>query len=280
MHNMKIFLKDIWPIENMSEYKIHFARYNQTSQPLDVWVRDKSKWQGWQETRPGRNDFNKPNIFSLMQFYHEEDTWLFGGVFSVLARHEDRYEVELTKMGAKFIGRLKIRSPYKNRATRVRMESYYNEFEVKEILSEPYSGRTFPGFEEIDISFGELEAFIQKGRPDWSAALKSIKGVYLITDTEKDKRYVGSAYGDDGIWSRWENYIQTGHGGNVGIIQLMKDQGIDCYQEDLNIDYCRNSFRFALLERLPFNLSDSEVISREDHWKRILLTRETGLNRN
>ncbi len=35
---MPILLKDIWPIENLADYKIHFARYNQHSQPLEVWV--------------------------------------------------------------------------------------------------------------------------------------------------------------------------------------------------------------------------------------------------
>ncbi len=36
-------------------------------------VRSKEEWQGWQEYWPGRNDFNKPLIFSLMQFHYETD---------------------------------------------------------------------------------------------------------------------------------------------------------------------------------------------------------------
>jgi hypothetical protein len=83
------------------------------------------------------------------EFYHEVDAWLFGGVFRVLARHADRYEVELTGEGAGFIGRLKLRSPYRERATRVDFENHYGAFEVQEILREPYSGRAFPGFEDI-----------------------------------------------------------------------------------------------------------------------------------
>jgi hypothetical protein len=34
-------------------------------------VRDKREWQGWQEYRPAPDDFNRPFIFSLIQFYHE-----------------------------------------------------------------------------------------------------------------------------------------------------------------------------------------------------------------
>jgi hypothetical protein len=74
---MTILLEDIWNIQNLSDYKVHFARWNGDTQSLEVFVRDKREWQEWQEYRPGRNDFNRPYIFSLMQFYHEPDIWLF-----------------------------------------------------------------------------------------------------------------------------------------------------------------------------------------------------------
>jgi len=44
---------------------------------------------------------------------------------------------------------------------------------VQEILREPYSGRSFPGYEDIDISFDELETLVQNERSDWKAALES-----------------------------------------------------------------------------------------------------------
>ncbi|AWX92359.1 hypothetical protein DPM13_01420 [Paracoccus mutanolyticus] len=46
--------------------------------------------------------------------------------------------------------------------------------------------------DDIDLSFAELEALVSNSRPDWKAALESIKGIYLITDTRTGKRYVGS----------------------------------------------------------------------------------------
>jgi hypothetical protein len=235
-------------------------------------VRDKQEWQGWQEYRPKRDDFNRPLIFSLIQFYHEPDIWLFGGVFRVLRRHADRYEVELAGDGTGFLGRLKLRSSYRERATRVRFENHYPDLEVQEILREPYSGRSFPGFEDIDLSFEELEALVRNSRPDWKAALASIKGVYLISDTVSGKRYVGSAYGDQGVWSRWSDYIATGHGGNAELRALVSDP---------TLEYFRKSFRFALLESRPAPTPDAVILAREAFWKRILLSRgEHGLNRN
>lgn len=32
---MDIFLRDIWPVDNLVDFKVHFARYNQVEEPLD-----------------------------------------------------------------------------------------------------------------------------------------------------------------------------------------------------------------------------------------------------
>jgi hypothetical protein len=269
---MAILLSDIWPISAPETYKLHFARWNGENQPLEVWARDKREWQGWQEYRPARDDFNRPFIFSLIQFYHEPDTWLFGGVFRVLARHADKYEVELSAEGEGFLGRLKLRSVYRERSTRVKLENHLPRIEVQEILREPYSGRSFLGFEEIDLAFEELETLVRNSRSDWKAALSSVKGVYLISDTVTGKRYIGSAYGDQGIWSRWCSYVASGHGGNVELRALVTDP---------TLDYCRKAFRFALLEARPAPTPNEVILAREAFWKRVLFTRgEQGLNRN
>lgn len=269
---MPILLRDIWPIENLGDYKIHFARWNMHNQPLEVFARDRREWKGWQEYRPGRDDFNRPMIFSLIQFYHEQNVWLFGGIFRVVARLSDRYEVELTEIGANMIGRLKLNYLYRDRTTRPVMERHFHEFKVHEILPEPYSGRAFPGFEDIDLSFEELETLIRNERQDWHAALESAKGVYLVTDTNSGRRYVGSAYGDQGIWSRWRQYVESGHGGNVELARLVAEKGIA---------HCREHFRFALLEQRTVRTPDEAILAREAFWKRVLLTRgEKGYNRN
>ncbi|MGF9760706.1 GIY-YIG nuclease family protein [Microvirga sp. 0TCS3.31] len=269
---MKIMLSEIWPIANPVNYKVHFARWNGHNEPLEVFVRSPREWQGWQEYYPGRNDFNRQFIFALARFYREPDIWLFGGIYEVLGIWDGRYEVRLHENGSAFIGRLKLRSSYRERTTRLNFENHYSAFEVQEILREPYTGRRFPGYEDIDLSFDELEALVRNARPDWMSALESMKGVYLISDTKTGKRYVGSAYGDQGIWSRWCSYVGTGHGGNVELRALVTDP---------TLDYCRANFRFALLEHRSSRTEDRIIIERESFWKRILLTRGAlGLNRN
>ena len=272
VEDRSIYLHKIWPLDNPKDYKVHFARRCEQLEPLEVWARSQEEWKGWQESRPKKNDFNRPYIFSLARFYHEQDIWLFGGVFRVLERHHNRYSVELTDIARQFAGRLKIYSPHRGRGTRLNMENYFYDFEVTEILKEPYSGKIFPGYEKINLSFEELETVIKKDRPDWRIALKSTKGIYLITDTKTSRCYVGSAYGDSGIWSRWRTYIENGHGGNRELRSIVKSK---------TLDYCRKHYRFALLEELRTGTPDDVVLGREAFWKNVLLTRgEQGLNRN
>lgn len=269
---MPIMLQDVLPIENLHDYKIHFAVWNGNHEPLDVFTRDRREWQRWQEYRPARNDFNRQFIFALAHFYHEPGTWLFGGVYEVTDRSGEEYAVGLSDFAAPFIGRLRLRSPYKDRNIRVKMEGQYAGFEVLEILSEPFTGRAFPGYAEINLSFDEMETLVRNNRMDWKTALSNVKGVYLITDLKTEKRYVGSACGQGGVWSRWCTYATNGHGGNVELQALLKKTGLD---------YCKAHFRFALLENRSMDTADEQILSRETFWKELLLTRgERGLNRN
>lgn len=269
---MTILLEDVWRLENIESFKVHFSRWNQRHEPLDVWVNDPVEFQEWQEYRPQRDAFNRPRIFSLARFYHEPDVWLFTGIYDVLDRLPDRYVVSRASEGEAFIGRLKIHYPYRDRSVRLNFENHFAVMQVSEILREPYSGRAFPGFDAIDLSFAELEALTRNARPDWLAALTSVKGIYLITDTLTGKRYVGSAYGAEGIWSRWCGYAVSGHGGNVELRELVTDT---------SLDYCREALRFSLLEHRSSATPDEVVLAREAFWKRVLLTRgEFGHNRN
>jgi hypothetical protein len=267
-----IALSDILPIQHTDAYKIHFARWNKTGHPLDVFVRDRAAWRSWQEYRPFRNDFNRKFIFSLAQFYHETDIWLFGGIWEVMSMYPDRYEVHPREDTQRFVGRLKLHSPFRGRGARLNFEKHYHSLSVQEILKEPYTGTVFPGYDSIDISFSELEAIIKNHRPDWRAALENITGIYLITDILTRKKYVGAAFSDRGIWSRWRDYIESGHGGNAGLRELVPDQ---------TLDYYRKNFRFSLLEHRSSQTAKATLDERESFWKNVLQTRRPqGLNHN
>ena len=83
-------------------------------------------------------------------------------------------------------------------------ESMMEELEVIEILSTAYDGDEFPGYENIRLSFSQLETIIRNKRSGWLDALRNQKAVYLITDTSNGKMYVGSATAQYGmLLQRW-----------------------------------------------------------------------------
>lgn len=273
---MSISLPSILSIAEPQKYKAHLACWNQHDQPLDVFVRDREEWHSWNTWRSKKDDFNRDYIFSLIDFYPESETWLFGGIYKVLSRsgqnYSHSYVVELDAVGAELIGRLKIRMKRPGRVKAVRFERYFSEMEVSEILKEPYSGERFCGYENIAHDFHQLEAIFRASRADWRAALESVKGVYLIVDKSNGKKYVGSAYGDSGIWSRWACYIGTGHGWNDELTKVIDAEGID---------YARKNFRISLLEYRPMRADDKVLIEREGYWKEAVLSRgKHGYNKN
>ena len=278
--DLSILLSEILLIDNPKEYKVHFGTWNGTHHPLDLWVKNSANWLAWQEWRGKRARWTRRYIFSLMQMHHEGvGRYLFGGIFEVLGTDENHHEVRMADTGEQFIGRLKIDSPYRQRKSDVMLEKHYGPassypMTVAEILPTRYTGRSFPGYQTIHISFAELEGLIGNSRMDWKSPLASVKGVYLITDRSTNERYVGSAYGDAGIWSRWESYVHSGHGGNKGLRDVLGRQEGD------PIDYCRRHFQFALLEYVPADTPDDAILARENWWKQVLLSRTFGLNRN
>jgi len=272
---MDLFLPDVLPIERPDQFKLHLACWNGDEQPLETFVRSRAEWDGWNRWRGVRDDFNRPYIFSLIDFYPERDHWLFGGAYRVLSRapinNAESYTVERLEASEGLVGRLKLELKRPARAKAVNFENHYRNLKVVEIARQPYTGEAFPGYERIDIGFRMLETIFSIERPDWKAALENVKGVYLISDASNGKRYVGSAYGGTGIWSRWSCYVQTAHGYNDELTKLITQGGKE---------HARSHFRFALLEHRPMKTDDAAILEREQYWKRVLLTREYGYNKN
>lgn len=140
--------------------------------------------------------------------------------------------------------------------------------EIFEILPAGYV-KEFPGFLDFTLDFDELENLIghPESNKEWKTLLSSVAGVYLILDNRNGNQYVGSAYGQYGIWGRWATYVRTKHGGNKKLKALIKNDE-DCFKK----------FTFTILQTLPKTLTDREVIGCEKKFKIKLGTRAFGLN--
>ncbi|PRC42621.1 hypothetical protein C6A85_000000109555 [Mycobacterium sp. ITM-2017-0098] len=256
--------------------KLHCAVFDQIDQPIDVLARSWDEWLGWNRRRTTRDDFNRQFIFSMARYRHPSTHWLFGGVFEVVGRRpvpgEGSYDIELRGdlIGA-YVKRLVISFKPPGRAVRLNMENYLNHMDVVTVLEQEYAGEPFPGHDRINHSLAELEVAVKQDWHDWRGALQHMKGVYVIHDIETGKPYVGSAYGDTGIWARLSQYVDSLHGGNAGLRELVGQRGPE---------YARANLRFALLEFWSMRAADEDVLKRESYWKDVLLSRRFGLNRN
>ncbi len=127
--------------------------------------------------------------------------------------------------------------------------------EIRRDTSEPL----FPGFLDFRARLSELG----KLPTSWRIALSSVAGIYLLTNPETGKQYVGSAQGQERFWGRWEQYVASGHGGN----QRMRD--------DPSADY-----QVCVLEVASSSADASDIANMENRWKEKLLSQKFGLNAN
>jgi hypothetical protein len=266
-------LETLAPLQ-VNSMKIHLATSNGRDDPLDVYLAGNfPEWQRWQTKR----NFEQDYVLSLIKF-SGNNRWLFAGVYRTKG-HETRpaenrtlfyYELERLEEFSELEGRLIVGFQRTSRQSYLHADRWMDDMHVEEILPKRHSLADFPGFRKIDISKGELDLIVSQSLETWRTALSNIAGVYLISDTKSGKLYVGSATGAGGIWQRWCNYSSGSHGGNKEIIELLDREG----------PQHANFFRFSVLELADLHDSKEEVLSREGHWKRLLLSRTHGLNRN
>lgn len=264
--------KLIGDLNNDAVYRFHLAKKEpEGTRPLDALAKSDDEWKGWQVYYGGKRErFKKEFIVSFAQI--SGGRFLFGGIFRIRNRSKEGYDVELTDQYSEYIGRLIINYTGDNSRTTCFTPSYvFSNSEIQGIYESRYRGERFTSFEDINHDFGSLEVIVKNELPDWKAALSSVYGVYLISDKKTGKHYVGSAYGEGGIWGRWTTYIYSYHGNNVDLVELFKEK---------DVSYFKENFKFAVLEIIPMSKPETEVTSKESLWKKKLFTREFGMNKN
>jgi len=285
LSNSAIPIDILFPSLEWSDVKIHVAQKSGVTRPIDVFTRSFDNWQnGWNGNFHSNHCWNRRYIFSMIELPTQPDCWLFGGIFEVQSYRAGKsrkgkegiiYKVDLAGQGGSMIGRLVIHWVKDARAKGRKPESMLSDMRVAEILPETYAGEDFPGYANINHSYAALERLWKDSKPDWVAALTHCHGVYLITDMKTGLRYVGSAYGEEGIWSRWGNYFTSGgHAGNKLLKKLLSSK-------NNGADYARENFQITLIEQASSRDSEQYIIQREMFWKEVLLTRgKYGLNEN
>lgn len=212
-------------------------------------------------------------LFSFVRLSDNE--WLFTSASEVIEVPENTYaKVKVIEKYKPFFGRLVVNIVKGNTFARYtfNLSKYIEDSNIKEVLPSLYGGDNFPGYDKVRISYKQLDTIIKLGKRDWIAALENQKGIYLLTDKNNGKMYVGSATSDNGmLLQRWNNYIGNGHGGNRELIDLVNEKGFD---------YIKNNFDYSILENYNARVDDHIILERESWWKVTLQTRSFGYNSN
>jgi hypothetical protein len=135
-----------------------------------------------------------------------------------------------------------------------------NTISVSAILEDSALDDAMPEWDSISLSWDDLRVLPAR----WKSALAQWRGIYYIFDGSDGKSYVGSAYGSENLFRRWQNYSATGHGGN----SLLRKRD-------------PRHFTFTILQRVSPDMDPDAVIQLESSWKNRLHTRAPqGLNDN
>jgi hypothetical protein len=273
MNNQQsIMLNDILRLDNLSNVKIRFNKSNREDwNPMELFasgnMNELEKGHYWNYKRS--RSYIQGQITIGFAKLASKDQWLLFHVGKVIKDLNIRdgvgYEYESLPEYDKYLGRLIIRFENKDQNLVRKAESVIDRCYVDKILPDYFENDIFPGYENVNISWETLKRVSTKD--SWISALQNQKGVYLITDRSNGKQYVGSAYGDEMILGRWETYIKNGHGGNKGL-------------KALEFEHIKLNFSYSILEIFKSTTDDKSIIARENWWKKILLSRDFGYNKN
>lgn len=256
----------------LNDFKIHCATGSEWL-PLDAFF--DGRFEEWQEHQNKRN-FQCEKVVSLIHLRGTE--WLFAGVWAVLGSKPRKtkgktwfqYSTKEVTGLEHLVGHAVIKFDKNFRASYLKGPKYIDQLEVIELRRERMSIGDFPGFSKIRLSYSRLRVVFRQDVDTWRSALSSVSGIYVIADTKTGSLYVGSAYGDGGIWGRWSAYASTGHGGNKELRRLLRENGAE---------YASN-FQYTILEICDLMMTKEQIIERESHWKDCLLSRQFGYNEN
>ena len=180
-----------------------------------------------------------------------------------------------------FLGRLIVGKP-KDRGFYYVSNEIVDSIPVWEVTPQTFleQSETFGGYEKVCMSYKELKYVMQMS--EWWSALSNVYGVYVIADRATGKKYVGSAYGENGVAGRWNEYLNSGYDNDEKETGEYPNKKLKVLVKEKGLSYIQTNFQYALLEIFPKNETGrKKALERESYWKEILLTRgEFGYNDN
>lgn len=149
-------------------------------------------WIAWKK---GKDDLPRPKVIGFVRYYTvSQEQWIFAGAYEVNKKSNFNeikegvgYNLTPIPEYQNLYGRLVVE--YKNTTQQLKKnaENVLKDIKVVEILKKPYNGVEFEGYNNINLTFQELEVIIKNNVDEWK---------------------------------RWSDYIYSNNGGNKEMLQL------------------------------------------------------------
>lgn len=278
------FFKDIPnPLKTKVKFNMNAGDVNKRA--WDLLLDDDFGWiemNSW-KTKQSNNNLNHADyLIALAQYYpYGPEYFVFGGLYKVEKNLPEVYNAmgyTLTLMDEynEYIKRLiiKIDKPIgRDIYNRMFMNLQKLNPEIYELSPDTKMGH-FNGYQNVSLNYNEMKQIFSRNEPSWKEALSNVKGVYVITDTNNGRLYIGSASGNtDGIWQRWAGYADDKNltNGNIELEEVVSLKGKD---------YIKDNFTYSIIEIFDTKTKIDTILERESYWKKVFDTRKNGLNRN
>lgn len=175
----KILINDLLQIPScdIGRTRLKLNVFNGDTDPLEEYKSNPDKinvdWLLWHKER---RYFHTGQI-AICLLYLYDDKWLLTTVKKITKELDvvDKvgYDAEEIEEYRKYFGRLVLSYHNTKRGMGRVYETMMHELEVVELLSTAYDGDEFPGYENIRLSFSQLETIIRRKRSGWLDALRN-----------------------------------------------------------------------------------------------------------
>ena len=268
--NGKLKLNDLlgFTQQDMSKIKIRLNTNDGKKNPLDVFKKNPQElldWNYWNNKpyKVGQISIGLVNMgnHKWLLFTVGEITGLLPSPINSL-NGKDGVQVTYQTMNKydHLYGRVIVH--YHNKVRNLfRNSDLLDELEVSEVLPSVFTGFDFPGYDNVCLSYSELETIVNGQYDSYRNALANQKAVYLQTDKATGKLYVGSATARKGmLLTRWSDYVRNGHGGNEDLMELVNQKGFA---------YIKENFQYTIIENFNSKVDDNYILERENYWKEV-----------
>lgn len=279
----ELYLNDLlrFSREEMERVKVRFNLQPKGGQdPMELYLENREKVNTeWLLAKKKKGFFQEGEIAIALVRLDDQGRWLLTTIKRITKALDVvsetgaiAYEASELEQYAPYFGRTVVRYHKTGQAPLWRYKKIHEKLVVDEILPAVYTGKGFPGYDQVRLSWQKLKRIAEQRPADWINALENQKAVYLITDTSNGKLYVGSATSRNRmLMVRWESYVKTLHGGNKKLRRIVEEKGED---------HIKNYFQYSILENYNAKVSDDFVLKREAWWKEVLQSRTYGYNDN